>query len=72
MGTYLLVRRVLFSRNRDIVPIFCQYGMGHVSAQGEKAEPVPEKDRGHDPYLVNMTSIPDVRDGLELFDGPEA
>jgi alpha-galactosidase len=71
MLPYLLMGRALRHQKRDIVFSLCQYGMGHVSAWGDRAGGHCWRTTGDiTDTWQSMTEIVQAQDGLEPFARP--
>ncbi len=71
MRPYLLMSEALRSQRRDIVHSLCQYGMGDVSAWGDRAGGQCWRTTGDiTDTWDSMGKIADAQDGLELFARP--
>ena len=71
MRPYLLMTAALRAQKRDIVHSLCQYGMGSVSAWGDRSGGQCWRTTGDiTDTWDSMSKIVDAQDGLELFTKP--
>jgi alpha-galactosidase len=71
MRPYLLMTSALRAQKRDIVHSLCQYGMGNVSAWGDRSGGQCWRTTGDiTDTWDSMSKIADAQDGLELFARP--
>jgi len=71
MRPYVLMTASLRAQKRDIVHSLCQYGMGHVSAWGDRTGGQCWRTTGDiTDTWESMSKILDAQDGLELFAKP--